>query len=89
MKEIVNKVIPHFEKYPLQSVKKIDYELWKECVNLMADGKHLTTQGLEQIISRKAAINLGLSNQLKEAFPQNNNIVRPIYIPMKFYTLIG
>jgi LAGLIDADG endonuclease len=27
LKDINNYIIPHFEKYPLQSVKKIDYDL--------------------------------------------------------------
>lgn len=71
MKDIVNIIIPHFERYPLQSAKKIDFELWKQCVNLMVDGKHLTV-GLEKIVSIKAAINLGLSDQLSLPFTKDS-----------------
>lgn len=45
----------------------------------MVDGKHLTQVGLEKIVFIKAAINLGLSDQLKKAFP-SQRIVRPLYI---------
>ena len=47
----------------------------------MTDGKHLTLEGLEQIVSIKAAINFGLSNQLINAFSNVKPINRPSYIP--------
>lgn len=62
-------IIPHFDNYPLQSSKLIDYNLWKECLFLMAKKEHLSDSGLEKIISLKGAINWGLPNWLKEAFP--------------------
>lgn len=46
----------------------------------MKQGKHLTQEGLEQIVSIKAAINNGLSDQLIKAFPQVTKLVRPLYI---------
>jgi hypothetical protein len=30
--DLLNVVIPHFDKYPLQSAKGVDYALWKLCV---------------------------------------------------------
>ena len=41
----------------------------------MNDGKHLTREGLAEIISIKAAINKGLNENLKEEFP--NILSRP------------
>jgi hypothetical protein len=79
--DLVNIIIPHSEIYPLQSAKKIDFELWKKCVNIMKDKKHLISEGLEQIVSIKAIMNLGLSNQLTRAFPKMISLVRPAYIP--------
>ena len=32
--EIVSKIIPHFDKYPLQAKKQNDFLIWKEIVNL-------------------------------------------------------
>jgi hypothetical protein len=78
---ITKTIIPHFNKYTLQSAKKIDFEFWKECVNIMTTKKHLTHEGFKQIICLKAVINLGLSNQLKMEFPNIIYLVRPDYIP--------
>lgn len=35
----------------------------------MCSKKHLTKEGLLQIVALKASLNKGLSDQLKEAFP--------------------
>jgi len=42
IKSLTNVIIPHFDSYPLQSAKKIDYLLWKECTNLKVIDKNLT-----------------------------------------------
>jgi len=40
--QILTKVIPHFEKYPLLTKKRAEYLLFKEAVIIMQRGKHLT-----------------------------------------------
>jgi hypothetical protein len=40
--------------------------------------EHLTTTGLEKLIALKASLNLGLSNELKTAFPKVVPVNRPI-----------
>jgi hypothetical protein len=79
--DLLSIIIPHFDKFPLQSVKKIDYGLWKQCILLMANKEHLTQAGLEKIVSIKGAINLGLPDTLKVAFPKVVSIIRPDYSP--------
>jgi BarA-like signal transduction histidine kinase len=81
MKSITDVIITHFDSYPLQSAKKIDYELWKQCVSLITNKEHLTQDGLEKIVSIKSALNLGLPDKLKEAFPRVVPLVRPNYSP--------
>lgn len=61
-------VINHFDKYPLISNKYPNYELWKFAVNLIESKQHLTPEGLEKIVSIRAAMNLGLTDELKIAF---------------------
>lgn len=78
IKEIL---IPHFEKYPLQSAKSVDFLIFKQCVNLIANKEHLNKTGLEQIIANKAGLNLGLPDKLKIAFPHVKLLTRPEYIP--------
>lgn len=68
-KDIVNVILKHFEDYPLQSAKQIDYYFWRECINLMLEKKHLTLEGLTEVISNKFTMNFGESEKLKESFP--------------------
>jgi hypothetical protein len=68
--EQLDKVIDHFEQYPLQTKKHVDYCLFKEVVMKMKRGEHLTTEGLQDIINLKATLNKGLTPLLQEAFPK-------------------
>ena len=64
------RLIDHFDKYPLITQKQADYLLFKKVVGLINNNKHLTIQGLHQIISIKHSINKGISSELKAAFPE-------------------
>jgi hypothetical protein len=75
--QILNKVIPHFDKYPLKTKKYADYILFKEAIQLMSRGEHLTYEGLQKIINIRATLNKGLTPVLKEAFPNTVGILRP------------
>jgi hypothetical protein len=67
LKEIVNVIIPHFINYPLISQKRADFWLFKQVVDLMIIKKHVTLEGLQQIINIKASMNLGLPDKLRKA----------------------
>jgi len=69
--QIVTKVIPHFDKYPLKTQKYSDYLLFKEAVMIMQSGEHLTIEGLQKIINIRASLNKGLTTSLVEAFPNS------------------
>lgn len=71
-------LMDHFDKYPLITQKRADYELFKQILLLVLDKKHLTEEGLQQIVNLKASLNLGLSEELKEQFPNTNPIARPL-----------
>lgn len=66
--DIINHILPHFFNYPLQSAKKLDYDLWVKCVKIMEDKKHLTKEGLQEIVHIKSQINKGLSADLSSIF---------------------
>jgi hypothetical protein len=69
LKDLNNVIIPHFSRYPLLSQKQIDFLLFKSVVELMNAGGHLNLLGLQKIVNIRASLNKGLSNSLKEAFP--------------------
>jgi hypothetical protein len=77
--ELNDKILPHFEKYYLISQKCIDFELFSKIITIIKTKKHLTKQGLQQIINLKALLNLGLSVDLKKYFPDTLLLPRPKY----------
>jgi hypothetical protein len=78
VKDIVNVIIPHFDKYPLLTEKQADFELFKQIVIMMHNKQHLNKIGLNKIISLKASLNWGLTPLLLKHFPNINPIERPI-----------
>ena len=50
-------VIPHFEQYPLLTQKKFDFIKFKEIIKLMNQGKHLTVDGIKNIINIASRMN--------------------------------
>lgn len=72
-------VTNHFDKYPLFTKKQEDYVLFKQAFDLYNNKKHLTMEGLRQIVGIKALLrNKGLSNSLLEAFPDIIPAILPI-----------
>jgi hypothetical protein len=78
LEQISNVIIPHFEKYPLITQKLGDYLRFKEVVGIIQRKEHLTRQGLDKIVALKANLNLGLSDELKAAFPNIVPVKRPL-----------
>ena len=49
---------------PLITQKRSDFLLFKKAINLIKGGPHLTSEGLTKIVSIKASMNKGLSDNL-------------------------
>ena len=62
--DILEKLIPLFDNYPIKGVKALDYSDFKKIVFLMKDKAHLTEQGLMEIRSIKLNMNLLRSKKL-------------------------
>lgn len=76
--EDLKAIIHHFDEYSLLTYKQSDYLLFKQVVNLMVLGKHLTLDGLIKIMSIKAVLNKGeISKNLSLALPNIEPILRP------------
>jgi hypothetical protein len=70
-------ILDHFERYPLITKKRADYELFKQAYVLILNKEHLTTEGIGKIVEIKASMNRGLSDELKAAFPKIIPVPRP------------
>lgn len=71
--DIINIIIPHFNKYLLITQKQSDFILFKDIVYLINNKAHMNKEGLIKILSLKASLNKGLSDSLIAFFP---NIIK-------------
>ena len=77
-------IIDHFNKYFFNYKKKqVDFELFKKAFYLIQNKEHLTENGLCKIISFRASINLGLSDELTSAFPNITPMERSLVLSPK------
>jgi hypothetical protein len=59
LEDILARVIPHFEQYPLLSGKRFDYERFATVCRVMAAGEHRTSSGLIRIVELATGMNPG------------------------------
>jgi hypothetical protein len=53
-------IMDHFDKYPLITQKRVDFEFFKQIVEKMKRKEHLTMGGLQEIVNIKASMNFGV-----------------------------
>jgi len=78
--DIINKIIPFFEKYPIEGVKYKDFEDFRTVAYLMKNKAHLTFDGLEQIKKIKAGMNKG---RIFDKDSSENYVEKNLYNPSK------
>lgn len=78
IKDLIEIIIPHFNKYPLLSQKRADFILFSQAVSLLYNRLHLTENGIYEILSLKASMGKGLSTALVGLFPNITPTTRPI-----------
>jgi len=59
LSDIVEKIIPVFQKHSIRGVKNSDFQDWCKVVDLMLKGEHRTSQGLDAILKIKSGMNRG------------------------------
>lgn len=67
IQDLAEKVIPHFEKYPLLSGKRSVFSRFALVCRMMNKGKHLTPKGFNEIIELAFAINSGKRKYSRKA----------------------
>ena len=55
--DLLEKVLPHFKRFPLLSAKQRDVELLEEVCLLMKKGEHVTSEGIEKILPLAFSMN--------------------------------
>lgn len=49
--DLINVVLPHFYKYPLNIKKRADFFLFKKTILLMINKEHLTIEDIQKIVN--------------------------------------
>jgi len=80
IKNLTTIIIPHFLSFPLLTEKAADFILFKNVIELISKGAHLSIEGLYQIINIKASMNLGISHDLKSDFSKFIPVERPLIL---------
>jgi hypothetical protein len=57
--DITEKILPFFKKYPLRTVKLLNFDDFIKVSDLMKEGSHLTKEGIEKISLIKKGMNVG------------------------------
>ena len=57
LRELSQKIIPHFGKFPLQTSKRNDFEKFKMICDLMKRNKHRSSGGIKEIIELAYSMN--------------------------------
>ena len=57
LEDLLDRVIPHFERYPLLSGKHADFERFAAVCRLIADRSHRTASGLVEIVELARGMN--------------------------------
>lgn len=65
IEDLVERVIPHFEQYPLLSGKREDFQRFARICRMMHADDHLTREGFERIVEIASKVNAG-----KRKFPR-------------------
>jgi hypothetical protein len=77
----LDKILKHFDQYPLITQKLADLELFRQAYILVLNKEHLRLEGLQKIVAIKGSMNKGLSDQLQAAFKKNIiHIPRPLVV---------
>lgn len=77
IQDIAKVIIPHFDKYSLVTQKRVDFDIFKRIVCIINKGP-VSREDLQEIVNLKTSMNLGLSESLKESFPNTKELARPL-----------
>ncbi len=76
-KDNLKKLVSFFRKYPLQSLKKRDFEIFCLVLEMMKKKEHLTFEGLQKIANLASQMNRKVLRRLEssETACQTNQVV--------------
>jgi hypothetical protein len=55
--DLLERIVPFFQRFPLQTSKRYDFETFARCMEIIATGRHLTRAGLVEIAELAETMN--------------------------------
>jgi len=77
IRDIAKVIVPHFDKYPLVTQKRVDFDIFKRVVYILNKGP-ITPKDLQEIVNLKASLNKGNYDELNALFPNTKPATRPV-----------
>ena len=71
LNDIINVVIPHFDKYPLITSKNLNFNDFKKAIFIIKSGEHLTENGIKKLMEIISLMNTKRSFKDKWEFSFN------------------
>jgi len=71
--DIINIIIPHFDKYPLITSKFLNYNDFKKAIMIIKSGSHLTDVGMKNLIETISQMNTKRTFKDKWEFSYNQS----------------
>jgi len=65
--DLMKIIIPHFEKYPLQTSKKDDFQKFQQICELIYSNQHLNKEGLMEILKLSEGVNVSAKKKFKRS----------------------
>jgi hypothetical protein len=75
-KDINEKIIPFFDKYPLIGTKMLNFASFKLVTQMMENKEHLTVEGIEKIKIIKSGMNTGKKQTIDSKTRSQTNLSR-------------
>ena len=91
VRDLTRAIIPHFDKYPLVTQKRADFEVFKSAIQILNKGP-LSPEDLQEIVNLRASLNRGLSPKLQASFPETIAVQRrviPFIAPLHPIWVVG
>ena len=60
-KDLLERIVPFFEKHPLRSEKRLEFESFRDVLRMMKAGDHLTPEGVQNVRRLAVRMNRGRS----------------------------
>jgi LAGLIDADG endonuclease len=65
--ELVERVFPFFDRFPLRSPKQGDLAVFRKITTLVQSGRHLSPSGIEEVLTLRSPMNRGGKRRYGEA----------------------